>query len=68
MKQEFYAVAQLMGWVDGDLAAQEVMGAERAVSDRPIAEIKASFSVGGENKIVDEKHSGNKRQSDNAKK
>ena len=40
MKQEFYAVAQLMGWVDGDLAAQEVMGAERAVSDRPIAEIK----------------------------
>ena len=26
MKQEFYAVAQLMGWIDGDKAAQEVIG------------------------------------------
>lgn len=64
MKQEFYAVAQLMGWVNGDLAAQEVMGVEKSVG-QPIESIRASFSVGGENKIVNEKHSGNKRQSDN---
>ena len=30
LKEEFYQIAQLMGWIDADTAAQEVMGAEKA--------------------------------------
>lgn len=46
MKQEFYAVAQLMGWIDEDKAAQEVMNAKKAVG-KPIENIRATFSTGG---------------------
>lgn len=47
MKQEFYAVSQIMGWVDADTASQEVIGNANAVSKTPIGEIKINFSSGG---------------------
>lgn len=47
MKQEFYAVAQLMGWINEDVAAQEVMKIEKAVG-KPSENIRATFSMGGE--------------------
>jgi len=46
MWQQFYAIAQLMGWVDKDAAASEVMGVERAVGE-PSENIRIAFSVGG---------------------
>lgn len=52
-----YAVAQLMRWIDGDTAAQEVMGAKKSVGE-PSENIKVSFSVGGEKTVVNDKHSG----------
>ena len=55
MKQEFYAVAQLMGWIDADYAAQEVMKVQKA-SGQPNENIRVSFSRGGENHDND-KHS-----------
>jgi len=55
MKQEFYAVSQLMGWIDKDKASQEVMGEEKAVGE-PGDNIRASFSVGG-GKVDNEKYS-----------
>ena len=66
IKQSIYAIAQLMHWIDGDMAAQEVMGAERSVGE-PSENIRISFSVGGEKTIVNDKHSGQKRQSDTTK-
>jgi hypothetical protein len=33
LKQEFYQIAQLMGWIDPNLAAQEVMGGEKAAGE-----------------------------------
>lgn len=56
MKQEFYAIAQLMGWIDGNNAAQEVMGVEKAVG-KPIENARVSFSQGG-GKIDNGKHQG----------
>lgn len=47
MKQEFYVIAQLMGWIDADKAAQEVMNVEKAISDQPSENIRVSFSTGG---------------------
>lgn len=47
MKQEFYAVAQMMGWVDKNQAAQEMMGVAGAFGD-PNENIRISFSVGGD--------------------
>lgn len=47
MKQEFYVIAQLMGWIDADKAAQEVMNVEKAISDKPSENIRVSFSAGG---------------------
>ncbi|MSU01942.1 hypothetical protein [Tissierella pigra] len=47
MKQEFYVIAQLMGWIDADKASQEVMGNEKATSDTPSENIRISFSSGG---------------------
>lgn len=46
MKQEFYAIAQLMKWVDGDVCAQEVMGVEKSVGEPE--EVKVSFAGGNE--------------------
>lgn len=56
LEQEFYAVAQLMGWIDGDVASQEVMRTEKAVGE-PIENARVSFSNGG-GKVVTDKHSG----------
>lgn len=57
MKQEFYAIAQLMGWIDADKAAQEVMGVEKAIGNEPSENIRISLSNGG-GKFEDGKHSG----------
>lgn len=46
MKQEFYVIAQLMGWISGDEASQEIMGVEKAVGT-PNENIRISFSKGG---------------------
>jgi len=46
MKQEFYAIAKYLGWIDNDTAAQEVMGVEKAISDMPPEAIRVSFERG----------------------
>lgn len=46
MKQQFWAIAQLMNWVDKDKAAQEVVDAEKAVGE-PSENIRVSLSYGG---------------------
>jgi len=46
MQQKFYAIAQLMGWVDEDKAAQEVVDVEKAVGP-PSENIRVSLSYGG---------------------
>lgn len=56
MKQEFYVIAQLMKWITPDKAAQEVMGVEKAIDDKPSENIRVSFSSGG-GKLEDGKHS-----------
>lgn len=43
MKQEFYVIAQLMGWISGDKASQEVMGNKGAVG-KPNENIRISFN------------------------
>lgn len=65
MKQEFYSVAVLMGWIDNDYAAREMMGVEKSVG-KPSENIRTSFSNGG-GKLENVKHSGNERQSINTK-
>lgn len=55
MKQEYYVIAQLMGWIDGNKAAQEVMGTKGAVGE-PDENIRVSFS-NVKNKSIDEKES-----------
>lgn len=62
LEQEFYSIAQLMGWVTSDKAAQEVMGVEKAVGE-PIESTRVSFSNGGA-KIDTDKHSGQEPISD----
>lgn len=47
LEEKFYVVAQLMGWVEADQAAQEVVGAEKAVSDTPSENIRISLGMGG---------------------
>ena len=54
MKQEFYAIAVLMGWIDNDIAAQEVMKVEMAAGE-PGENIRASFSSGGNASGINEK-------------
>lgn len=56
LEQEFFAVAQMMGWIDKDVASQEVVGNAKAFSD-PLTEIRVNFSSGG-GKIETDKHSG----------
>jgi len=46
MKQQFWAISQLMNWVDKDKAAQEVVNAEKAVGE-PSENIRVSLSYGG---------------------
>jgi hypothetical protein len=43
LKQKFYAIAQLMGWIEGDEAAQEVMKAEKATG-APAENMRVTFS------------------------
>ncbi len=47
MEQKLYAIAQLMGWVDGDTAASKVMGANKSAG-KPVESARVSFNVGGE--------------------
>lgn len=44
MKQEYYAIAQGMGWISPDKAAQEVIGVEKAYKEVPPEQIRISFS------------------------
>ncbi len=57
MKQEFWAIAQLMQWVSGDMAAQEVMDVESAAGEPDPERIRVSFSVGGGTGGDSDKHS-----------
>ena len=66
MKQEFYAIAVLMGWVDNNYAAKEVMKVDNAVG-QPKENVKASFTQGGGNR-GDDKHSRSKLQSSQSSK
>jgi len=56
LKQKFYAIAQLMGWIDENMAAQEAMGVEKAVG-KPIENARVTFSSGGERSANNNKHS-----------
>ncbi|MDR7856092.1 hypothetical protein [Tissierella sp.] len=56
MSRYIYTVA--MGWVDNDTAAREAMGVKKAVSDRPLVEMKISLSSGGVSVENNDKHSG----------
>lgn len=44
LKQKFYAIAVLMGWIDNNTAAQEVMRTEKAVGEPPLDTVRVSFS------------------------
>ncbi|OZV12359.1 hypothetical protein CIW83_09690 [Tissierella sp. P1] len=56
MKQQFYVIAQLMDWIDADKAAQEVMGVEKAIGNKPSENIRISLSNGGVS-VDNDKHS-----------
>jgi len=43
LKQKYYAIAVLMGWIDNNTAAQEVMNAEKAVGEPPVDTVRISF-------------------------
>lgn len=45
MEQEFWAIARLMGWVDNDRAASEVIGVNKAHTE-PSETIRVGFSEG----------------------
>jgi hypothetical protein len=55
LEQQFYAIAQLMGWISADQAAQEGADAEKAVSDTPSEVVRISLSMGGDNYNVSQK-------------
>lgn len=56
LKQQFYVIAQLMGWVDKDKAAQEAVGAEKAVGEPNTDNVRVSLSSGGVNFEDNDKH------------
>jgi hypothetical protein len=60
LEQKFYAIAVLMGWIDNDKAAQEVMKAEKAATAPSIEAMKVNFnfSSGGDGNAGNDKHSG----------
>jgi hypothetical protein len=60
LEQEFYAIAVLMGWIENDKAAQEVMKAEKSVGDPSMEAIRINFnfSAGGDGNAGNDKHSG----------
>lgn len=49
MKEQFWVIAQLMGWVDANTACQETIGNERAVSDTPSENIRISLNQAEKN-------------------
>jgi hypothetical protein len=60
LKQQFYAIARMMGWIDNDTAAREVMKVEKAFGE-PAENVRVSLSSGGGNGDVrNDKHSGAK--------
>lgn len=59
-----YAIAAVMGWIDNDTAAREVMGVKKAVGNVPIDSVRVSLSNGGMS-VENDKHSGIERQPDN---
>lgn len=50
MKEEFYAIAQGMGWISPDKASQEVMNQEKAHVQVPPEQIRVSLSNEGNSK------------------
>ncbi|HUV84313.1 MAG TPA: hypothetical protein VMV86_01310, partial [Methanosarcinales archaeon] len=58
LKQKRYAIAVLMGWIDNDEAAREVMKAKKAVGNPMPDSIKVSFSSGGDGNAGNDKHQG----------
>jgi hypothetical protein len=62
MKQQFWAISQLMGWVDADTATKEVTGKDKAVGE-PVEGTKVSFGRGGDsNNATDEQLQGGLQQ------
>jgi hypothetical protein len=57
LEQKFYAIAVLMGWIDNNKAAQEVMKAENAVG-KPVENMRVTFSSGGDGNAGNDKHTG----------
>ena len=45
LKQQFYAIAVLMNWIDNDVAAREVM--LKSSHEPPTEQIRVSFATGG---------------------
>ena len=63
MKEQYYAIAQLMGWIDENKAAQEVMKVEKAAG-KPSESARVSFSGAGgkvDGRKNDVKGNGSKR-------
>ena len=58
MNQEYYAKAQLMGWIDGDTAAQETMDREKSVGE-PSENVRASLNKLGDDNVDISKYKGN---------
>lgn len=52
-----YAIAQLMGWIDKDMAARETMGVKYAAGE-PTENARISLSTGGVSVADNDKHSG----------
>jgi hypothetical protein len=62
LEQQFYAIAQLIGWITADQAAQEVVDAEKAASDTPSEVIRISLGMGGERIATSDNGKGGLRQ------
>jgi hypothetical protein len=59
LEQEFYAIAVLMGWIENDKAAQEVMKAEKSVGVPSMEAIRINFNFsGGDGDAGNDKHKG----------
>ena len=65
MKQQFWAISQLMGWVDADTATKEATGMDNAVGE-PVEGARVSFGKGGDSRdATDEQLPGELRQGAN---
>jgi len=62
MKQQFWAISQLMGWVDADTATKEATGMDNAVGE-PVEGARVSLGKGGDSRdATDEQLPGELRQ------